>query len=77
MLLGEPAGNTPVNHSYHYGWKVWLFFVLISIVVGLITDNIYKEHGTCLHRSFLYVVTAAVIVCGWVVLGTILNVQQI
>ena len=77
MLLGEPAGSTPVNHSYHYGWKVWLFFVLISIVAGLITENIYKEHGPCRRRSFLYVVTVAVIVCGWVVLGTILNVQQI
>ena len=77
MLLGEPVGATPVNSYYHYGWRVWMSFVLISIVAGLVTEKIYKNHGTCRHQSFLYVMTAAVIVYGWVIMNTILTVQQI
>lgn len=74
LLLGEPLGET--STYLHYGWVIWILFVFISFIAGILTERIYKKQGTCRNRPFLIVVTAAVIAYGWVILDTLLTVRN-
>lgn len=74
LLLGEPLGET--STYLHYGWWIWVTFMLISLVAGILTERVFKKHGTCRHKSFLVLVTAAVIAYGWVILDTLMIVRS-
>jgi len=74
LLLGEPLGET--STYLHYGWVIWILFVFISFIAGILTERIYKKQGTCRNRPFLIVVTAAVIAYGWVILDTLMTVRS-
>ena len=74
LLLGEPLGET--STYLHYGWVIWILFVFISFIAGILTERIYKKQGTCKNRPFLIVMTAAVIAYGWVILDTLLTVRN-
>ena len=74
LLLGEPLGET--STYLHYGWWIWVLFVFISFIAGILTERIYKKQGTCKNRPFLIVMTAAVIAYGWVILDTLMTVRN-
>ena len=76
LLFGEPLGETPIDNYHHYGWVIWVLFVLISFLAGIITERIYKKYGTWKHRSFLICVTAAVVAYGWVIFDTLLTIRM-
>ena len=76
LLLGEPLGETPIDNYHHYGWVIWILFVFISFIAGILTERIYKKQGTCKNRPFLIVMTAAVIAYGWVILDTLMTVRN-
>ena len=76
LLLGEPLGNTPIDNYHHYGWVIWVLFVFISFLAGILTERIYRKYGTCRTRSFVWVLTAAVIAYGWVILDTLLTIRE-
>ena len=76
LLLGEPLGETPIDNYHHYGWMIWVLFVFISFIAGIITERIHKKHGTCKNRLFLIVMTVAVIAYGWVILDTLMMVRN-
>lgn len=76
LLLGEPLGAAPIDSHGHYGWAIWILFVFVSFIAGILTERIYKKHGTCRNRSFLIVMTAAVIAYGWVIIDTLLTVRM-
>ncbi len=75
LLLGEPLGRTPIDNSHHYGWVIWVLFVLISFIAGILTERLYKKHKTYKHRSIFICATVAWIAYGWVILDTLLTIQ--
>lgn len=76
LLLGEPLGETPIDNYNHYGWVIWVMFVFISFIAGILLERLYKKHGTYRHRSILACATAALIAYGWVILDTLLTIQS-
>lgn len=76
LFLGEPLGRAPAGLSLHYGWFIWIMFVLISFIAGILLERLYKKHGTYRHRSILACATAALIAYGWVILDTLLTIQS-
>ena len=76
LLLGEPLGETPIDSYGHYGWCIWVLFVFISFLAGILTERLYKKHGTLRHHTFWLYIGAAVIAYGWVILDTLLTVRM-
>ena len=76
LLLGEPLGETPINNYHHYGWIIWVMLVFISFLAGILTERLYKKHGTLRHRMFPVYICAAVIAYGWVIFDTLLTVRM-
>ena len=50
LLLGELFGGNPAGALYghgHYGWAVWAFTFLFSIVMGIILEKLHEYLKTC------------------------------